>query len=37
VLNLRVHVNGVSPEQARQQIGRLGAEVLPILRSMLGG
>lgn len=31
VLNLRVHVPGVSPEAARDQIGRLGAEVLPAL------
>jgi alkanesulfonate monooxygenase SsuD/methylene tetrahydromethanopterin reductase-like flavin-dependent oxidoreductase (luciferase family) len=32
VLNLRIHVDGVSPAQAREQIGRLGAEVLPLLR-----
>lgn len=30
-LNLRVHVPGVTPEQAREQIARLGAEVLPLL------
>ena len=35
VLNLRVHVDGVSPGQARDQISRLGAEVLPLLRSAL--
>jgi hypothetical protein len=32
VLNLRIHVDGVSPGQAREQISRLGAEVLPLLR-----
>jgi alkanesulfonate monooxygenase SsuD/methylene tetrahydromethanopterin reductase-like flavin-dependent oxidoreductase (luciferase family) len=32
VLNLRVHVDGVSPARAREQISRLGAEVLPLLR-----
>ena len=31
-LNLRVHVPGVSPAAAREQIGRLGAEVLPAMR-----
>jgi len=31
-LNLRVHVPGVSVESARDQIARLGAEVLPELR-----
>jgi len=30
-LNLRVHVPGVTPEQARDQIARLGTEVLPHL------
>ncbi len=30
-LNLRVHVPGVSPEAAREQIARLGDEVLPLL------
>jgi alkanesulfonate monooxygenase SsuD/methylene tetrahydromethanopterin reductase-like flavin-dependent oxidoreductase (luciferase family) len=32
VLNLRIHVDGVTPAQAREQIARLGAEVLPLLR-----
>ena len=32
-LNLRVHVPGVSVEAAREQIARLGDEVLPRLRS----
>jgi alkanesulfonate monooxygenase SsuD/methylene tetrahydromethanopterin reductase-like flavin-dependent oxidoreductase (luciferase family) len=31
-LNLRVHVPGVSAVAAREQIARLGAEVLPLLR-----
>ena len=31
-VNLRVHVAGVTPEMAREQIIRLGAEVLPRLR-----
>ena len=31
-LNLRVHVPGVSVEAAREQIARLGDEVLPQLR-----
>jgi alkanesulfonate monooxygenase SsuD/methylene tetrahydromethanopterin reductase-like flavin-dependent oxidoreductase (luciferase family) len=35
-LNLRVHVPGVGPEQAREQIARLGDEVLPALRAALG-
>ena len=35
VLNLRVHVDGVSPGQAHDQISRLGTEVLPLLRSGL--
>ena len=34
-LNLRVHVPGVTPEQAREQIVRLGDEVLPKLRVAL--
>ncbi|OWY60086.1 hypothetical protein B7486_71090, partial [cyanobacterium TDX16] len=32
-LNLRVHVPGVGPEQAREQIARLGDEVIPALRA----
>jgi alkanesulfonate monooxygenase SsuD/methylene tetrahydromethanopterin reductase-like flavin-dependent oxidoreductase (luciferase family) len=35
-LNLRVHVPGVGPEQAREQIARLGDEVLPAVRRALG-
>ncbi len=31
-LNLRVHLPGVSPPSVRDQIGRLGREVLPVLR-----
>jgi len=34
-LNLRVHVPGVGPDQAREQIARLGDEVLPALRAEL--
>lgn len=34
-LNLRVHVPGVSPEAAREQISRLGDEVLGPLRARL--
>ena len=33
-LNLRVHVPGVTPAQVREQVGRLGAEVLPRLRAL---
>jgi alkanesulfonate monooxygenase SsuD/methylene tetrahydromethanopterin reductase-like flavin-dependent oxidoreductase (luciferase family) len=35
-LNLRVHVPGVAPAQAREQITLLGDEVLPGLRAELG-
>jgi hypothetical protein len=35
-LNLRVHVPGVSPEAAREQIERLGDEVVPALRDRAG-
>jgi alkanesulfonate monooxygenase SsuD/methylene tetrahydromethanopterin reductase-like flavin-dependent oxidoreductase (luciferase family) len=35
-LNLRVHVPGVPPEQAREQIVALGDQVLPKLRAALG-
>jgi alkanesulfonate monooxygenase SsuD/methylene tetrahydromethanopterin reductase-like flavin-dependent oxidoreductase (luciferase family) len=31
-LNLRVHVGGISPAAAIEQIGALGAEVLPLVR-----
>jgi alkanesulfonate monooxygenase SsuD/methylene tetrahydromethanopterin reductase-like flavin-dependent oxidoreductase (luciferase family) len=34
-LNLRVHVPGVSPEHAREQIARLGDEVVPVLKEAL--
>jgi hypothetical protein len=34
-LNLRVHVPGVAPDQAREQIVRLGDEVLPRLHQRL--
>jgi hypothetical protein len=36
-LNLRVHVPGVSPEAAREQIAALGDTVLPRLRHALAG
>jgi hypothetical protein len=35
-VNLRVHLPGVTPAQAREQIGRLAAEVVPVLRARLG-
>ena len=31
-VNVRVHVPGVTPDAAREQIARLGAEVVPALR-----
>jgi alkanesulfonate monooxygenase SsuD/methylene tetrahydromethanopterin reductase-like flavin-dependent oxidoreductase (luciferase family) len=34
-LNLRVHVPGVTPEAAREQIAVLGDEVIPLLRTQL--
>jgi alkanesulfonate monooxygenase SsuD/methylene tetrahydromethanopterin reductase-like flavin-dependent oxidoreductase (luciferase family) len=34
-LNLRVHLNGLSPATVREQIERIGAEVLPPLRKQL--
>ncbi len=33
--NIRVHVPGVDPEQAREQIVRLGDEVVPLVRAAL--
>lgn len=36
-LNLRVHVPGVDVEEAKEQITRLGTEVLPILRRLRSG
>jgi alkanesulfonate monooxygenase SsuD/methylene tetrahydromethanopterin reductase-like flavin-dependent oxidoreductase (luciferase family) len=35
VLNLRIHVPGVTVSQAREQIALLGSEVLPLLRTAL--
>lgn len=35
-VNLRVHLPGVTPAQARDQITRLAAEVVPKLRSLIG-
>ena|GEM_PF-6485300 len=35
-LNLRVHVPGETPTKAREQIARLGDEVLASLRAELG-
>ena len=35
-LNVRVHVPGVSPAAAREQIAALGTEVLPRLRTAIG-
>ena len=35
-VNLRVHLPGVTPAQARDQITRLAAEVVPKLRALLG-
>ncbi len=34
-VNVRVHVSGVTPEVAREQIARLGDEVIPALREEL--
>ena len=34
-LNLRVHVPGVSPEAAREQIERVGSDVVPRVRESL--
>jgi hypothetical protein len=34
-LNLRVHLPGMAPDSVRNQIARLGAEVLPRLREGL--
>jgi hypothetical protein len=36
-LNLRVHVPGVDPAAAREQIRVLGTEVVPLLKSRLTG
>ena len=35
-LNLRVHVPGIEPAAAREQIERLGSEVVPRVRAALG-
>ena len=37
VLNLRIHVDGVAPDEAREQIRCLGTEVLPLLRPPSAG
>jgi hypothetical protein len=34
-LNLRVHLPGIDAPSAREQIARLGEEVLPLLRTRL--
>ena len=34
-LNLRVHVPGIDPDVAREQIERLGLDVLPVVRAGL--
>lgn len=36
-LNLRVHVPGVSPDAARDQIAQLGEEVVPLVRDRIEG
>ncbi|HWE67683.1 MAG TPA: LLM class flavin-dependent oxidoreductase [Acidimicrobiales bacterium] len=36
-LNLRVHLPGMAPELVREQIARLGAEVVPPLRALVAG
>jgi alkanesulfonate monooxygenase SsuD/methylene tetrahydromethanopterin reductase-like flavin-dependent oxidoreductase (luciferase family) len=36
-LNLRVHLPGIDATSAREQIARLGEEVLPLLRTRLAG
>jgi alkanesulfonate monooxygenase SsuD/methylene tetrahydromethanopterin reductase-like flavin-dependent oxidoreductase (luciferase family) len=36
-LNLRVHLQGLTPAQVREQIEQLGSEVLPKLRARLAG
>jgi hypothetical protein len=33
---LRVHLPGVTPTQAREQITRIAAEVVPALRARIG-
>lgn len=35
-VNLRVHLPGVTPDQARDQITRLAGEVIPELRALIG-
>jgi hypothetical protein len=34
-LNVRIHLPGMPPQEVREQIARLGAEVAPLLRSRL--
>ncbi len=36
-LNLRVHLPGMDPDRVRDQIERLGRDVVPRLRTLLGG
>jgi alkanesulfonate monooxygenase SsuD/methylene tetrahydromethanopterin reductase-like flavin-dependent oxidoreductase (luciferase family) len=36
-LNLRVHLPGMAPDEVREQILRLGQDVVPRLRTLLGG
>jgi alkanesulfonate monooxygenase SsuD/methylene tetrahydromethanopterin reductase-like flavin-dependent oxidoreductase (luciferase family) len=36
-LNLRIHAPGVDPDAAQEQIGTLGRELLPRMRSLLAG
>ena len=35
-LNLRVHLPGMTPDEVREQILRLGQDVVPRLRTLLG-
>jgi ClpP class serine protease len=35
-VNLRIHLPGVTPTQARDQITRLAGEVVPNLRALMG-
>jgi hypothetical protein len=34
-VNIRIHVSGVTPEAAHEQIARLGEDVIPALREEL--
>ena len=35
-INIRLHVAGVAPEIVAEQITQVGAEILPVLRSVIG-